>query len=114
MKHAALQRRVLAAERRVAEQLAATQTQVQALKADTRAAVTPLRIIVGGFIGGFALGLAAPFTHVARLANVPRLMQLATGVIGFVNALRVQQAAEDTEQAAAEVSDASQRIDESV
>lgn len=109
-----MQRRVLAAERRVAERIASTQAQIQTLKSDTRTAVTPLRIVGGGFIGGFAMGLAAPMKHVARLANVPKLLQIATGVLGFVNALRVQQAAETTEVAAAEVAEASERIEEQV
>lgn len=114
MKHAALQRRVLAAERCVAERIATTQETLHTLKADTRAAVTPLRIVTGGFIGGFALGLTAPLAQAKKLANVPKLLQIATGVIGFVNAMRVQQAAEDTEEAAAEVAEASERIDEKV
>lgn len=114
MNHAALQRRVLAAERRVAEQFAATQAQYGGLKADAKSAVTPFRIVTAGFVGGFALGLTAPLSQVKKLANVPRLLQLATGVIGFVNALRVQQAAQETEVAAAEVAEASERIDEKV
>lgn len=109
MKHRELQRRVLAAERRLAERIAESQTQVQTLRSEARSAITPTRIVLGGAVTGFALGLAAPAKHIASL---PRLFQVATGIIGFVNALRVQEAAEQTEVAAAEVSEASQRIDE--
>lgn len=111
MKHSELQRRVLAAERRLAERLAESQGHVQALKHDARAAVTPVRIVLGGLLAGFALGLAAPLK---RIASAPRLLQVATGILGFVNALRVQDAAMQTEVAAAEVSEASERIDENV
>ena len=118
MKHRELQARVLAAERRLAERLAESRGLVQSLRHDARAAVTPTRIVLGGLLAGFALGLAAPLK---RVANAPRLLQIATGIIGFVNALRVQQAAEQaevaaaqTEVAAADVSEASQRIDETV
>ncbi|MBB5209633.1 hypothetical protein [Chiayiivirga flava] len=114
MKHEALRRRVVAAELRVATQIDTVRAGARALRADTRAAVTPLRIVTGGFLGGFAIGLAAPMSQVARLANVPKLLQLATGIVGFVNALRVQQAAEATEAAADEVGEASQRIDETL
>lgn len=114
MKHAALQRRVQAAERRLAEHIAMSKQQVASLRADAREAATPTRIVLGGAIGGFLLGLAAPLSRVGGVTSLPKLLQVATGVVGFVNALRVQQAAEDTEQAAAEVSDASQRIEESV
>lgn len=109
MKHHELQRRVLAAERRLAERLAESQGLVQALKTDAREAVTPVRIVLGGLVGGFVIGLAAPMK---RIASLPRLLQAATGIIGFVNAMRMQDAAEQTEVAAAEVSEASQRIDE--
>lgn len=109
MKHRELQARVLAAERRLAERLAESRGLVQSLKDDTRDAVTPLRIVLGGLIGGFTLGLAAPMK---RIASLPRLFQVATGLIGFVNAMRVQEAAAQTEVAAAEVSEASQRIEE--
>ena len=114
MKHADLQRRVLAAERRLAEHIAASRQQVASLRSDAREAVTPARIVLGGAIGGFMLGLAAPLSRLGGVTSLPKLLQVATGVIGFVNALRVQQAAQETEQAAAEVSDASQRIDEAV
>lgn len=109
MKHHELQRRVLAAERRLAERLAETQGHMQTLGHDARAAVTPTRIVLGGLCAGFALGLAAPLR---RVANAPRLLQVATGILGFVNALRVQDAAVQTEIAATEVSEASERIDE--
>ena len=111
MKHRELQRRVLAAERRLAERLAESHEHVQTLKQDARAAVTPVRIVLGGLLAGFALGLAAPLK---RIANAPRLFQIATGILGFVNALRVQDAAVQTEAAAAEVSEASERLDGTV
>ena len=111
MKHSELQRRVLAAERRLAERLAESRGHVQTLRHDARVAVTPVRIVLGGLLAGFALGLAAPLK---RIAGAPRLLQVATGILGFVNALRVQDAAVQTEVAAAEVSEASQRIDETV
>lgn len=109
MKHRELQRRVLAAERRLAERIAESQGHLQTLRQDAHAAVTPARIVFGGLLAGFALGLAAPLK---RIASAPRLLQVATGILGFVNALRVQDAAVQTEVAAAEVSEASQRIDE--
>ena len=114
MKHRELQRRVQAAERCLAERLAESRGHVASLKHDTREAVTPLRIIGGGLLGGFTMGLAAPLSRLGGIASLPKLLQLGTSVVSFVNAFRIQQAAEQTQEAAEDVSDASQRIDETV
>lgn len=111
MNHAACQRRVLAAERRFAERRTLAQAQLHALKTEARAAATAPRLVVVGLLGGFALGLGAPL---ARLGSLPKLLQLVTGVLGFVNALHVQKAAQEAGAAADEVNAASQRIDASV
>lgn len=109
MKHRDLQRRVLAAERQLAERLAQVNTQAQTLRSESRAAVTPTRIVLGGLLAGFALGLAAPLK---RIANAPRLMQVATGIFGFVNALRTQMAAMQAQAAAVEIDEAAERIED--
>lgn len=60
------------------------------------------------------MGLAAPLSRLGGVASLPKLLQLGTSVVSFVNAFRIQQAAEQTQEAAEDVSDASQRIDETV
>lgn len=73
MRHRELKARVQAAEQRVHAHLSGATTQARAIGTTAQQAVTPLRILVAGFISGAFSGWARPLR---AAANTSRLMQM--------------------------------------
>lgn len=72
MNHRTLKARVAAAERRVDEHLSAAVQSIDRAGQTTRAAATPLRIIVTGLLGGYLIGRLRPMRGAQGLPNVFR------------------------------------------
>jgi hypothetical protein len=72
MNHRALKARVAAAERRVDAHLSAAVQSIEHAGQTTRAAATPMRIIVTGLLGGYLIGRLRPMRGTRQLPNLFR------------------------------------------
>jgi hypothetical protein len=92
MRYGRLRRRVASAERRFERSLARTQSDWDALVQGTQRSMTPLRVVIGGFVSGFLLGVSAPLS---RLGGGMRVLQIAERVLTLLGSLAVVEAAEE-------------------
>jgi hypothetical protein len=103
--YSALCRRVEAAEREFEASVATARSDWSALKDDTKAAMTPTRIVVGGFLSGFLLGLSAPL---ARIGGSARVVQFASSMLSLLGSLQAREAAAQAQDAAETATDVAQ------
>lgn len=113
MKFETLKNRVERTESLVEGRLQQTSDRYRALRSSWREAWTPPRILIAGFIAGFATGHLEPRRAVARLGQLggPKSIRLLSALSGLVTSVQATVAAATAEKAAKTADDAAQTAD---
>lgn len=113
MNFAGLKNRVERAETLVEGRLVQTQDRYSALRSSWREAWTPPRILIAGFVMGFATGHLEPRRTLTKLGRLggPKSIQLLSALSGLLTSVQAAVAAATAGKAAATADDAAQTAD---
>lgn len=116
MNFAGLKNRVERAETLVEGRMVQTQDRYSALRVSWREAWTPPRIVIAGFVMGFATGHLEPRRALMKLGKIggPKSLQLLSALSGLLTSVQATVAAATAEKAANTADDAAQTADVAV